>query len=105
MAAGLVLEAAIVWNVVRLVQLPHGMLPPILPVLGAAAGGELVFLALRALSGAAVVGPRVRLPRGAGAGALLAVLAALVVAPAGSGWTKRVANSSADPVSGLPVLR
>jgi hypothetical protein len=88
-AAGLVLVAAIVWNVVRLVQLPHGVLPPILPVLGVAAAGALVLLALRGLSGGAVARPRARLPRGAWAGALLAVLAALVIAPAGSGWTKR----------------
>jgi hypothetical protein len=104
-AAGLVLVAAIVWNVVRLVQLPHGVLPPILPVLGAAAAGALVLLALRGLSGGAVARPRARLPRGAWAGALLAVLTALVIAPAGSGWTKRIANSRADPVSGLPALR
>jgi hypothetical protein len=104
-AAGLALVAAIVWNVVQLVQLPHGVLPPILPVLGAAAVGELVLLALRGLSGGTVARPRARVSRGARAGALLAVLAALVIAPAGSGWTKRIANSSADPVSGLPVLR
>jgi len=99
-AAGVVLVAAIVWNVVRLVQLPHGVLPPFLPVLAAAAGGAVVLLAAQA-----VAPPSWRLPRGAWAGALLTILAALIIAPAGSGWTERIANSSADPVGGVPVLR
>jgi hypothetical protein len=102
LAAVAVLIAAIAWNVIRLAQLPHGLLPPFLPVLAAAAGGALVLFALRWLLPGR---PRRSLvPRGAWAGALLAVLLAALLAPTGDGWTKRIANAHADPVGGLPVL-
>jgi len=103
LAVGATLAAAAVWNVIRLVQLPHGLLPPFLPVLAAAAAGALLLLALRRLR--RLGHPRVRVPRGAWAGVLLAALVALVLAPTGDGWTARIADSNADPVHGLPVLR
>jgi hypothetical protein len=102
-ATGAALVVAIVWNVVRVLQLPHGVLPPFLPVVAAAACGELLVLALRGLWQR--WRPHVTIPHGAWAGVLLAILVAVLLAPTGEGWTARVAASNADPVHGLSALR